>query len=181
MTIDTDTIKSQIKETKKLLDNQARKIQSEFSKKLEFHYNEIKNQLKQIDVEQETMVDVFVLATKSFTTLRDQFNDHLEHLSKNQEVLISNQKIFEKRLKDFDTMMAFAWKSEEFGIDTKSDVVKFTATEKLQYIKDYTIELDQEILESGRRIEKLKLIKTKKEDDKQLSFDFDKEDKDGKK
>jgi len=143
---------------------------SKLAKLFRKYFNKQQQHINQIYLDNELLAKKLIEYTGHWHKLHDEYQENLLIYEK-------NQKLFQKQLRDYDTMMAFAWKCEEFGIDTKSDVVKFTAREKLQYIKDYTIELDQEILESGRRIEKMKLIKNKKEEDKQLSFDFDKEDK----
>ena len=38
--------------------------------------------------------------------------------------------------------------------------MKFTATEKMKYLQDYKIKLDQKLLESGRKIETLTITRT---------------------
>ena len=50
------------------------------------------------------------------------------------------------------------------GIDTKNDVIKFTAKEKLEFVEDYKVEINSKQLESGKRIESMTLTKVKPEE-----------------
>ncbi|WP_440634296.1 hypothetical protein [Candidatus Pelagibacter sp. HIMB1746] len=135
----------------------AAKIEnSKLAKFFRKYFNKQQQHINQIYLDNELLAKMLMEYADAYLRL---YNEYQENLS----VYKKNQKLFQKQLRDFDTMMSFAWSADEMGIDTKSDVITFTKKEKLKYIQDYTIEFDQTLMESGKKIEKLKLIKKKKE------------------
>lgn len=129
---------------------------SKLAKLFRKYFNKQQQHINQIYKDNELLAKKLIEYTAHWHKLHDEYQDHLLAYEK-------NQKLFQKQLKDYDTMMSFAWSAEDMGIDTKSDVVTFTKKGKLKYIEDYTIEFDQTLMESGKKIEKMKLIKKKKE------------------
>jgi hypothetical protein len=59
-------------------------------------------------------------------------------------------------------MLRWAWMCEEMDIDTENDLVKFTATKKMEYKNDFELDVSTKQLESGKRIEQLTLRKKKR-------------------
>jgi len=131
------------------------------------YFGKVQDLLDRLYDENEVLADRFIENTLGFLELK-------EHYEKQFDVFEKNNKIFQKQLRDFDTMMSFCWKAESVGLDTKSDVVKFTATEKMKYIQDYKIKLDQKLLESGRKIQTLTMIRT---DGKKTTIKLDEKEK----
>lgn len=80
----------------------------------------------------------------------------------NQKTLEANQKILEEDVRKSNAMLRMAWVAEDMDIDTKSDFIKFTAKEKLEYKNDFEVEINTKQLESGKRIDQMVLKKKKR-------------------
>ena len=130
---------------------------SKLAKFFRKYFNKQQQHINQIYKDNELLARKLIEYTGHWWKLHDEYQENLLVYEK-------NQKLFQKQLKDYDTMMSFAWSADSMGIDTKSDVVTFTKKGKLKYIEDYTIEFDQTLMESGKKIEKMKKKKKKKED-----------------
>lgn len=120
------------------------------------HFKKQNRNLNQISADNELLAQRLFEFYQALWKLKSDYDENIK-------ILNDNQKIFQKQLRDFDTMMSFAWKADDMGIDTKSDIITFTKKKKLKYIEDYTIEFRQKLMESGKKIETLVLKKTKKE------------------
>ena len=136
------------------------------------HFQTSQNHLRELRLENEILADRFIEATMDFLKMRKHYEEQFDQFDK-------NQKILQKQIRDQNTMLSFKWKAEKLDIDTDCDFIKFTSKDSVKYLDDYTMELDQKQYESGKKVHILKLKKKrpkKKKEDKQLSFDFGKED-----
>ena len=95
-------------------------------------------------------------------TDREHYNSQLEQLAKNEKQYKENQKILEEDVRKSNAMLRMAWVAEDMGIDTKSDFIKFTAKEKLEYKNDFELEIKTKQHESGKRIDQMVLKKKKR-------------------
>lgn len=119
----------------------------------------------------ETLTDILTFKSEYTKKLEDglmHLKDHYEQqfdlFEKNDSQYRENQKVLEDHIKHLNGIIRFSWKAEEMGIDTKNDVIKFTAKEKLEFVEDYKVEINSKQLESGKRIESMTLTKVKPEE-----------------
>ena len=104
----------------------------------------------------------FIQLAHCIRTDREHYNSQLEQLAKNEKQYKENQKILEEDVRKSNAMLRMAWVAEDMGIDTKSDFIKFTAKEKLEYKNDFELEINTKQLESGKRIYQMVLKKKKR-------------------
>jgi len=99
---------------------------------------------------------------KLITLDRTHYNEQVIQFSEIAKSFEANQKNLEEDVRKANAMLRWSWKCEDFGIDTKSDLIKFTAKERLEYKNDFELEVSTKQLESGKRVEKLILRKKKR-------------------
>ena len=129
-----------------------------------------KDLLKIIEI-QEKFIDHIKQEHESFANavyqLAKNHVEEIEHFNNQFDIFERNQKIYEQNqqtlIKQCNGIVRWAWKAEELGIDSKSDLVRFTATEKLEFKNDYEVDISDERLESGNYKQKLTLRKIKHE------------------
>ena len=118
----------------------------------------------------ETLTDILTFKSEytkkledGLMYLKDHYEQQFDLFEKNDKQYKENQKVLEDHIKHLNGIIRFSWKAEEMGIDTKNDVIKFTAKEKLEFVEDYKVEINSKQLESGKRIESMTLTKVKPE------------------
>ena len=99
---------------------------------------------------------------KLITLDRTHYNEQVIQFSEIAKSFEVNQKNLEEDVRKANAMLRWSWKCEDFGIDTKSDFIKFTAEERLEYKNDFELEVSTKQLESGKRVEQLILRKKKR-------------------
>lgn len=99
---------------------------------------------------------------KLITLDRTHYNEQVIQFSEIAKSFEANQKNLEEDVRKANAMLRWSWKCEDFGIDTKSDLIKFTAKERLEYKNDFELEVSTKQLESGKRVEQLILRKKKR-------------------
>ena len=119
----------------------------------------------------ETLTDILTFKSEytkkledGLMYLKDHYEQQFDLFEKNDKQYKENQKVLEDHIKHLNGIIRFSWKAEEMGIDTKNDVIKFTAKEKLEFVEDYKVEINSKQLESGKRIESMTLTKVKPEE-----------------
>ena len=93
---------------------------------------------------------------------RTHYNEQVIQFAEIAKSFEANQKNLEEDVRKANAMLRWSWKCEDFGIDTKSDLIKFTAKERLEYKNDFELEVSTKQLESGKRVEQLILRKKKR-------------------
>ena len=110
----------------------------------------------------ETLTDILTFKSEytkkledGLMYLKDHYEQQFDLFEKNDKQYKENQKVLQDHIKHLNGIIRFSWKAEEMGIDTKNDVIKFTAKEKLEFVEDYNVEINSKQLESGKRIESM--------------------------
>jgi len=104
----------------------------------------------------------YIELVKLITLDRTHYNEQVIQFSEIAKSFEANQKNLEEDVRKANAMLRWSWKCEDFGIDTKSDLIKFTAKERLEYKNDFELEVSTKQLESGKRVEQLILRKKKR-------------------
>ena len=119
----------------------------------------------------ETLTDILTFKSEytkkledGLMYLKDHYEQQFDLFEKNDKQYKENQKVLEDHIKHLNGIIRFSWKAEEMGIDTKNDVIKFTAKEKLEFVEVYNVKINSKQLESGKRIESMTLTKVKPEE-----------------
>ena len=99
---------------------------------------------------------------KLITLDRTHYNEQVLQFVEIANSFEANQKNLQEDVRKANAMLRWSWKCEDFGIDTKSDFIKFTAKERLEYKNDFELEVSTKQLESGKRVEQLILRKKKR-------------------
>ena len=101
---------------------------------------------------------------KLITSDREYYNAQLKQYEENQKIYEKNQKVLEEDVRKSNAMLRMAWVCEDLDIDTKSDFIKFTAKERLEYKNDFELDISTKLLESGKRIDQMTVRKKKRPD-----------------
>ena len=99
---------------------------------------------------------------KLITSDREYYNAQLKQYEENQKIYEKNQKVLEEDVRKSNAMLRMAWVCEDLDIDTKSDFIKFTAKERLEYKNDFELDISTKLLESGKRIDQMTVRKKKR-------------------
>jgi len=101
---------------------------------------------------------------KLITSDGEYYNAQLKQYEENQKIYEKNQKVLEEDVRKSNAMLRMAWVCEDLDIDTKSDFIKFTAKERLEYKNDFELDISTKLLESGKRIDQMTVRKKKRPD-----------------
>ena len=104
----------------------------------------------------------YIDLVKLISTDRAHYNELVLHFAEISKVYQQNQKNLEENVRKANAMLRWAWMCEEMDIDTENDLVKFTATKRMEYKNDFELDVSTKQLESGKRIEQLTLRKKKR-------------------
>jgi len=125
----------------------------------------IRYQEKYIDKLDETyygFYNQYIQLAHLIRTDREHYNEQLKQYEDNQKIYEKNQKVLEEDVRKSNAMLRMAWVCEDLDIDTKSDFIKFTAKERLEYKNDFELDISTKLLESGKRIDQMTLRKKKR-------------------
>ena len=93
---------------------------------------------------------------------RTHYNEQVIQFAEIAKSFEANQKNLEEDVRKANAMLRWSWMCEEMDIDTENDLVKFTATKRMEYKNDFELDVLTKQLESGKRIEQLTLRKKKR-------------------
>ena len=104
----------------------------------------------------------YIELVKLISTDRAHYNEQVLHFAEISKVYEQNQKHLEEDVRKANAMLRWSWMCEEMDIDTENDLIKFTATKRMEYKNDFELDVLTKQLESGKRIEQLTLRKKKR-------------------
>ena len=104
----------------------------------------------------------YIDLVKLISTDRAHYNEQVLQFAEISKVYEQNQKHLEEDVRKANAMLRWSWVCEDMDIDTENDLVKFTATKKIEYKNDFDLEVSTKQLESGKRVEQLTLHKKKR-------------------
>ena len=104
----------------------------------------------------------YIELVKLITLDRTHYNEQVIQFAEIAKSFEANQKNLEEDVRKANAMLRWSWMCEEMDIDTENDLVKFTATKKMEYKNDFELDVSTKQLESGKRIEQLTLRKKKR-------------------
>ena len=118
--------------------------------------------LDKLDETYYSFYNQYLELVKLISTDRAHYNEQVLHFAEISKVYEQNQKHLEEDVRKANTMLRWSWMCEEMDIDTENDLVKFTATKRMEYKNDFELDVSTKQLESGKRIEQLTLRKKKR-------------------
>jgi hypothetical protein len=104
----------------------------------------------------------YIELVKLITLDRTHYNEQVIQFAEIAKSFEANQKNLEEDVRKANAMLRWSWMCEEMDIDTENDLVKFTATKRMEYKNDFELDVSTKQLESGKRIEQLTLRKKKR-------------------
>jgi hypothetical protein len=144
----------------------AQKIQqiAKYKQKIKDLISIIRYQEGYIDKLDETycsFYNQYIELVKLITLDRTHYNEQVIQFAEIAKSFEANQKNLEEDVRKANAMLRWSWMCEEMDIDTENDLVKFTATKRMEYKNDFELDVSTKQLESGKRIEQLTLRKKK--------------------
>lgn len=118
--------------------------------------------LDQVEEDIKRFYSQHINLAKLITSDREYYNAQLKQYEENQKIYEKNQKVLEEDVRKSNAMLRMAWVCEDLDIDTKSDFIKFTAKERLEYKNDFELDISTKLLESGKRIDQMTVRKKKR-------------------
>jgi len=118
--------------------------------------------LDQVEEDIKRFYSQHINLAKLITSDREHYNEQLKQYEENQKIYQKNQKVLEEDVRKSNAMLRMAWVCEDLDIDTKSDFIKFTAKERLEYKNDFELDISTKLLESGKRIDQMTVRKKKR-------------------
>ena len=145
----------------------AQKIQqiAKYKQKIKDLISIIRYQEGYIDKLDETycgFYNQYLELVKLISLDRTHYNEQVIQFAEIAKSFEANQKNLEEDVRKANAMLRWSWMCEEMDIDTENDLVKFTATKKMEYKNDFELDVSTKQLESGKRIEQLTLRKKKR-------------------
>ena len=145
----------------------AQKIQqiAKYKQKIKDLISIIRYQEGYIDKLDETycsFYNQYIELVKLITLDRTHYNEQVIQFAEIAKSFEANQKNLEEDVRKANAMLRWSWMCEEMDIDTENDLVKFTATKRMEYKNDFELDVSTKQLESGKRIEQLTLRKKKR-------------------
>jgi hypothetical protein len=144
----------------------AQKIQqiAKYKQKIKDLISIIRYQEGYIDKLDETycsFYNQYIELVKLISLDRTHYNEQVIQFAEIAKSFEANQKNLEEDVRKANAMLRWSWMCEEMDIDTENDLVKFTATKRMEYKNDFELDVSTKQLESGKRIEQLTLRKKK--------------------
>ena len=118
--------------------------------------------LDQVEEDIKRFYSQHINLAKLITSDREYYNAQLKQYEENQKIYEKNQKVLEEDVRKSNAMLRMAWVCEDLDINTKSDFIKFTAKERLEYKNDFELDISTKLLESGKRIDQMTVRKKKR-------------------
>jgi hypothetical protein len=145
----------------------AQKIQqiAKYKQKIKDLISIIRYQEGYIDKLDETycgFYNQYLELVKLISLDRTHYNEQVIQFAEIAKSFEANQKNLEEDVRKANAMLRWSWMCEEMDIDTENDLVKFTATKRMEYKNDFELDVSTKQLESGKRIEQLTLRKKKR-------------------
>ena len=145
----------------------AQKIQqiAKYKQKIKDLISIIRYQEGYIDKLDETFCgfyNQYLELVKLITLDRTHYNEQVIQFAEIAKSFEANQKNLEQDVRKANAMLRWSWMCEEMDIDTENDLVKFTATKRMEYKNDFELDVSTKQLESGKRVEQLILRKKKR-------------------
>jgi hypothetical protein len=145
----------------------AQKIQqiAKYKQKIKDLISIIRYQEGYIDKLDETycgFYNQYLELVKLISLDRTHYNEQVIQFAEIAKSFEANQKNLEEDVRKANAMLRWSWICEEMDIDTENDLVKFTATKRMEYKNDFELDVSTKQLESGKRIEQLTLRKKKR-------------------
>jgi hypothetical protein len=142
----------------------AQKIQqiAKYKQKIKDLISIIRYQEGYIDKLDETycgFYNQYLELVKLISLDRTHYNEQVIQFAEIAKSFEANQKNLEEDVRKANAMLRWSWMCEEMDIDTENDLVKFTATKRMEYKNDFELDVSTKQLESGKRIEQLTLRK----------------------